>query len=321
EAVVHRGGASARAEEAARAGVRSYRRRTRRCTGMGSLRTWYRRPDARAVNKAPPARLRRRAQGVMDKARQKSHVQVLDKLTEKVGGEHRLIEDLPLIVRETHVDSGLPLQVALDRMLHAYLDSLGHDRKVLLSRYRIVDAVRKVVGVGSVGTSCWVILMQGIDTDDPLFLQVKQAQASVLAPYIDVGIRFDGHGQRVVAGQRLTQGSPDIFLGWGEAEGRHFYVRQLADMKGSVKFGEHDEAGLEGFTEYCGLCGWALALAPAKSGDPAMIAGYCGNSAALDEAIATFALAYARQTEQDHAALQKARRSGRIKVAASSVVK
>ena len=320
-AVRFMGGDKVRAEEAARAAVRSYRKRMHRYTGMGYLSIWYERIDDRAVMDALPARLRRRARGVMDKARQKSHIQVLDKLTERVGGEHRLIEDLPLIVRETQVDSGLPLHVALDRMLHAYLDSLGHDRKLLLSRYRIVDAVRKVVGVGSVGTSCWVILMQGIDADDPLFLQVKQAQASVLAPYIDVGITFEGHGQRVVAGQRLTQGSPDIFLGWGEAEGRHFYVRQLADMKGSVKFGEHDEAGLEGFTEYCGLCGWALALAHAKSGDPAMIAGYCGNSAALDEAIAKFALAYARQTEQDHAALDKPRRSGRIRVASGEVVK
>ena len=126
-------------------------------------------------------------------------------------------------------------------------------------------------------------------------------------------------GERVVSGQRLTQGSPDIFLGWGEVDGRHFYVRQRADMKGSVKFSEHEKADLSGFVEYCGICGWALALAHAKSGDPAMIAGYCGTSSALDEAIGTFALAYARQTEQDHATLRKAQRSGRIEVAAGVV--
>jgi hypothetical protein len=166
-----------------------------------------------------------------------------------------------------------------------------------------------------------VLLLQGVDSDDPLFLQVKQAQASVLAPYVSPDIRAVTQGERVVIGQRLTQGSPDIFLGWGTAEGRHFYVRQLADMKGSVKFGEHDEAGLAGFADYCRLCGWALALAHAKSGDPAMIAGYCGNSAAFDEAIGKFALAYARQTERDHAALDQARRSGRIKVASAQVVK
>ena len=123
----------------------------------------------------------------------------------------------------------------------------------------------------------------------------------------------------MVAGQRLTQGSPDIFLGWGEVEGRHFYVRQLADMKGSVKFGEHDSPDLDGFVEYCGLCGWALALAHAKSGDAAMIAGYCGTSAALDEAIGKFAMAYSKQTEKDHAALDKARLTGRIRVAANVV--
>jgi hypothetical protein len=164
-----------------------------------------------------------------------------------------------------------------------------------------------------------VILLQGVDRDDPLFLQDKQANPSVLAPYVSTRLRFAGEGRRVVAGQRLTQGSPDIFLGWGEVDGRHFYVRQLADMKGSVKFGEHGTAGLGGFVEYCGLCGWALALAHAKSGDAAMIAGYCGMSAALDEAIGRFATAYSKQTEQDHAALDKARRTGRIKVAANVV--
>ncbi len=125
----------------------------------------------------------------------------------------------------------------------------------------------------------------------------------------------------MVVGQRLTQGAPDIFLGWGEGQGHNFYVRQLADMKGSVAFNEGDAEQLETFEEYCALCGWALALAHAKSGDPALIAGYCGNSAALDDAIAKFALAYARQTDKDYEALDKARRSGRIKVATESMVK
>src|SRR5262249_7898518 len=249
------------------------------------------------------------------------HVQALEKLTEEVDGEHRLIEDVPLLVRESHADNGMPIDVALDHMLHAYLDSLSQDRKLLLSRYRIVDAARKVVGLGSVGTSCWVILLEGVDGDDPLFLQVKQAQASVLAPYVDVPLIVPNQGQRVVVGQRLTQGSPDIFLGWGEVGGRQFYVRQLADMKGSVKFGEHDQANLDTITDSCGLCGWALALAHAKSGDSAMIAGYCGTSEALDEAIGKFALAYMNQTEKDHAALDKARRTGRVKVASESIVK
>jgi uncharacterized protein (DUF2252 family) len=308
------GGDTDDAEAAARECVRSYRKRIRRYADMGFLEIWYERIDERAVLDAVSPRLRRAAERFMDKARSKGHVKVFDKLTEEVDGEHRLVEDAPLLVRETHSDTGLPANLALDEMLHAYLDSISNDRRALLSRYRLVDSARKVVGVGSVGTSCWVLLLQGIDSDDPLFLQVKQAQQSVVAPYVSARLKLDNQGHRVVMGQRLTQGSPDIFLGWGDVGGRHFYVRQLADMKGSVKFNEHDAAALPGFVEYCGLCGWALALAHAKSGDPAMIAGYCGNSDALDEAIARFALAYARQTDQDHAALRKAQRSGRIKV-------
>jgi len=314
------GGDKAQGEEAAQEVVRAYRKRIRRYAEMGYLQVWYDLIDERAVLEAVSPRLRRNAERNLEKARRKDHVQALDKLTEQVGGEHRLIEDVPLVVRETHSDGGLPIDVALDRMLHSYLKSLGAGRQILLSRYRIVDGARKVVGVGSVGTSCWVILLQGVDGDDPLFLQVKQAQQSVLAPYVSTKLHFTDQGRRVVVGQQLTQGSPDIFLGWGEVNGRHFYVRQLADMKGSVKFGEHDEGGIDGFIEYCRLCGWGLALAHAKSGDPAMIAGYCGTSATLDEAIARFALAYAEQTDRDHAALEKARRAGRIKVAAGKVV-
>jgi uncharacterized protein (DUF2252 family) len=313
------GGDKAQVEAAARACVKSYRKRMWRYAGMSFLQVWYERIDQRAVLDSVSPRLRAAAARVMNKARTKGHVQALDKLTEKVGGQHRLVEDAPLIVRETHSDSGLPADVAIDRMLRAYVDSLTADRRALLARYRLIDGARKVVGVGSVGTSCWLLLLQGVDADDPLFLQVKQAQPSVLAPYVDFKLQAEQHGERVVVGQRLTQGSPDIFLGWGEVDGRHFYVRQLADMKGSVKFSEHESTDLGGFVEYCGLCGWALALAHAKSGDPAMIAGYCGTSAALDEAIAKFALAYATQTERDHDALRKAQRSGRIEVASGVV--
>lgn len=308
------GGDKVEAEEAAREIVRSYRKRIGRYAGMGYLEVWYDRIDEGAVLGALSSKLRRATERGLDKARNKGHISVLGKLTQQVDGEHRFIEDVPLIVRETEDDAGLPAEVSFDRTLHGYLDSLSHDRKLLLSRYRIIDVVRKVVGVGSVGTSCWVVLLQGVDRDDPLFLQIKEAQPSVLAPYVDFKLPFDMQGRRVVVGQHLTQGSPDIFLGWGMTAGRHFYVRQLADMKGSVKFGEGDTERLDGFMEYCSLCGWALALAHAKSGDSAMIAGYCGNSAALDEAIGKFAMAYMKQTEQDHAALDKARRSGRIVV-------
>jgi uncharacterized protein (DUF2252 family) len=310
------GGDKAEAAEAAAACVESYRRRMRRYAEMSYLEVWYDTIDEQRVLDALSPRVRRDAERTIAKARAKGHIRSLDKLTEMVGGEPRIVEDLPLIVRETHSDKGMPIRDAMDEMLGAYIESLSLDRRRLLARYRIIDAARKVVGVGSVGTACWVMLLQGVDEDDPLFLQVKEAKRSVLAPYVSVPMGTANEGQRVVVGQRATQGSPDIFLGWGEAEGKHFYIRQLADMKGSATFAEGDHSGVGRLVEYCGLCGWGLALAHAKSGDPAMIAGYCGTSATLDAAIAKFAVAYARQTEQDFDALDKARRSGRIKVAA-----
>jgi uncharacterized protein (DUF2252 family) len=320
-AVRFMGGGKAAAADAARAIVRAYRKRIRRYAEMSYLAVWYDRIDERAILDTLSPKVRRQAERVMDKARDKGHVQVLEKLTEQVDGEHRIVEAVPLIVRETHTEGGMPVDAALDAMLRSYLKSLPFDRRRLLSRYRIVDAARKVVGVGSVGTGCWVVLLLGIDSDDPLFLQVKEAQPSVLQPFVDLTLPFDNQGQRVVAGQRLIQGSPDIFLGWGEIEGKHFYVRQLADMKGSVGFEEDNTDQIDGFMEYCDLCGWALALAHAKSGDAAKIAGYCGNSDELDDAIARFALAYARQTDRDYEALDKARRSGRIRVATETMVK
>jgi uncharacterized protein (DUF2252 family) len=310
------GASKAEAAEAAAACVRAYRRRMRRYAEMGYLEVWYDTLDEQRVLATLSPRVRRNAERLIAKARAKGHVSSLDKLTEMVGGQPRIVEDVPLIVRETHSELGTPIHEAMNTMLGAYVDSLALDRRRLLARYRIVDAARKVVGVGSVGTACWVMLLQGIDEDDPLFLQVKEAKQSVIAPYLDISMSLvKNEGQRVVVGQRATQGSPDIFLGWGEAEGKHFYIHQLADMKGSTTFVEGDHEGVARLVEYCGLCGWALALAHAKSGDPAMIAGYCGTSATLDDAIASFALAYAKQTEQDYEALEKARRSGRIRVA------
>ena len=295
---------------AARECVRSYRKRIGRYAEMSHLEVWYDRIDEYVVLGTLTPKARRIAERVMERARARGHIKTLEKLTERVNGQTRFIEDVPLIVRETRTVKGTPVKVALDRLLRAYIDSLSYDRKVLLSRYRIVDVARKVVGVGSVGTECWMLMLHGVTDDDPLFLQVKEASRSVLAPYIDIKLPFAQQGHRVVFGQRLTQGSPDIFLGWGEIEGRQFYVRQLADMKGSA-----DLDNIETFPEYCALCGWALALAHAKSGDAAMIAGYCGKSDALDEAIGEFAMKYMEQTEQDHEALTKAKRAGRIRAA------
>jgi len=299
------GGNKAQSEQAARECVRSYRKRIYRYAEMGYLDVWHDRIDERAVLDSLAPRERRTAYDIIDKVR---HIRPLEKLTQQVNGTHRFIEDVPLIVRETRSESGAPIKLMLDRFLRAYIDSLAYDRRVLLSRYQIVDFARKVVGVGSVGTRCWVLLLQGIDGDDPLFLQVKEAQVSVLEPYSDLKLPFDHEGRRVVFGQRLTQASPDIFLGWGRVDGHEFYIRQLAELKGDTEF-----ESVETFHDYCGLCGWALALAHAKSGDPAVIAGYCGKSDALDEAIRKFAMSYAKQNEQDYEALVKARRIGRVK--------
>lgn len=197
------------------------------------------------------------------------------------------------------------------------MESLPDDRKPLLARYRIVDVARKVVGVGSVGTRCWVVLLSGNGPEDPLFLQYKEAQSSVLAPYSKTP-PWECEGQRVVVGQRMIQGAPDIFLGWGKLAaadgGSHFYMRQLRDMKGGLEFAP-GKVRPKGFPEYCKLCGWALALAHAKSGEAAVIAGYLGKSDGMDEAVARFAAAYAEQTDRDYDALVKAAKEKRVLVA------
>jgi uncharacterized protein (DUF2252 family) len=305
------GGNRAQSEEVARECVSSYRKHIRRYAEMGHLEVWYERIDERAILDSLAPEARKRAKKIMDRARTRGHISTLDKMTERVKGQHRLVEDVPLIVRETHTAKGTSVKVALDRFLHAYIESLDYNRRLLLSRYQIIDVARKVVGIGSVGTECWVILLQGAHEDDPLFLQFKEAKPSVLARYIDLKLPFEQQGHRVVFGQRLIQGSPDIFLGWGEVEGTQFYIRQLADMKGGAAVER-----IEVLPDYCRVCGWALALAHAKSGDAAMIAGYCGKSDALDDAFAKFAISYARQTEQDHEALMHAKKIGRIRAAA-----
>src|SRR5262245_16140585 len=307
------GGDAVDGDTAVRAVASSYREHIRLYAEMGFMGVWYDLIDQRSVLDSLPPRLRRDAERTMEKARRKGHQRTLGKLTEEVDGEHRIKEDAPLIVRETHGDDGTPIARALDDMLRGYRRSIPDDRRRLLSRYRIVDVARKVVGVGSVGTSCWVLLMEGLDSGDPLFLQVKEAGRSVLAPYTKARLPWPNQGRRVVIGQRLIQGSPDIFLGWGPDEGRHFYVRQLADMKGGLELVEGDRKRLDRFPDYCRLGGLAVATAHAKSGDPATIAGYCGTKDVLDEALTKFARAYAAQNERDHHALLNAQRQGEIR--------
>jgi uncharacterized protein (DUF2252 family) len=303
-------------EESVMAAVSTYRKRIRQYAYMGNLELWYSTINEKDILKSLTPSARSGAEKIISKARQRTHMQVLGKLTDLVDKKFLLKENSPFIVRETKTETGRTIKEALGLFLESYFSSLADDRKTILKQYRIVDAARKVVGVGSVGTRCWIILLVGNHSDDPLFLQLKEAQPSVLQPYLSKSI-YSNQGQRVVAGQRLIQGAPDIFLGWGEQGGMQYYVRQLRDMKGGVEF-DPKKVKIENMDQYSSLCAWALALAHAKSCDAAMIAGYVGKSDELDEAMVKFAFAYADQTEKDYQALVSAAKSGRIKVASTS---
>ena len=311
----HLGSDASACDEAARAIVGSYQKRLRRYAGMGHLAVWYDSIDSDTLIASLSPALHERAHALLNKARRRNHLQVLDKMTDLVDNAHQIVEQRPFIVRASHTSMGRPVQEAINLFLEAYFRTLAPDRQMLLQLYSVVDAAHKVVGVGSVGTRCWVVLLHGRDTNDPLFLQIKEAQPSVLAPYAPALPPASGNqGERVVLGQRLIQGSPDIFLGWGELDGVHFYVRQLRDMKGSIDL-EPGGISTKGFIEYCRLCGWALALAHAKSGDAAVLSGYIGKSSEFEDAIARFSAGYAEQTVQDHATMAAAARDGKIKVA------
>ena len=293
--------------------VKSYRRRMKKYAHMGWLELWYSTIKERdIIKKLPPSKVKD-GKEIARKARSHTQIQLLEKLTDLVDDQHRIRVNPPFIVRETKTVSGMTIKVAIAKFLEGYGKSLASDRREVFQRYRVMDVVRKVVGVGSVGTRCWVLYLQGNDEEDPLFLQIKEAQPSVLEPYVGKSV-YTNQGERVVAGQRLLQGSSDIFLGWLEEEGYDFYVRQLRDMKGGLEF-DPNKMKIENFPHYTALCGWALALAHAKSGDAAMLSGYIGNSKELDEAMVRFAFGYDQQTESDYQKLVAAARSGRIKVA------
>jgi uncharacterized protein (DUF2252 family) len=317
-AAVYLGGDKTHAQAVAHAAAETYVRRMGQYAATGYLETWYDLIDEASILAIASPDQKRHARQIMDSARARGPVRALEKLTEQVDGEHRIVEEAPLIVRETQLPNGMPITEALDIMLRSYVGSLRQDRQLLLGRYRIVDVARKVVGVGSVGTGCWVVLFEGLDSGDPLLLQVKEAQTSILAKYVDTPVKFANQGQRVITGQHLIQGSPDIFLGWGPdkaGELRDFYVRQLSDMKGGVRLEAGNLDQLTRLDGYLRLCGWALALAHAKSGDPATISGYCGKSDAVPEAISRYAVAYLEQTLRDHDALSAAVKAGRVTVA------
>jgi len=307
------GANSKQIEDSVRESVYSYRKRMKEYAQMGQMALWYDTIKEDDILDVLSPSARKGAEKIMAKAKQATHMQVLGKLTDLVDEKFRLKVNAPFIVRETHTQAGRPIEEALGIFLDSYFLSLSDDRKNLLSHYRISDVARKVVGVGSVGTRCWIIYLTGRNADDPLFLQVKQAETSVLDPHASRSI-YKTQGQRVVAGQRLIQGAPDIFLGWGEFDGFQFYVRQLRDMKGGLEM-DPDKVKVKNMPQYCSLCAWALALAHAKSGDAAAISGYIGNGDELADAMVRFAFAYGDQTIKDHQALVAAGKSGRVKVA------
>jgi uncharacterized protein (DUF2252 family) len=300
-----------------------YRESMRRLAGLGNLEVWYTKMDvptvaerwATAAGEKEVKAFRRN----LAKTRAKDRMRALSKLTHEVDGKLRIVSEPPLIVPlDELVDGGEEgeVEARVLEILADYRDTLAEDRRVLLDSYRFVDAALKVVGVGSVGTRAWVVLLLGRDDGDPLFLQVKEAQRSVLEPYAAPSA-FANQGERVVQGQRLVQSASDILLGWVKARGidderRDYYVRQLWDQKGSARVERMDPAAL---TAYAQICGTTLAHAHARSGDRIAIAAYLGKSDTFDRAIAAFAETYADQNERDYAALREAAADGRIEVA------
>lgn len=297
-----------KAHRAARAATTAYRTAMRRLARMGELEVWYESVDADSL--LPLVRSdhhRRRVQSSLTRARRRTSLQALGKLTEIVDGRRRIITDPPLLE-----PAGAPDMASLRKIFSDYRSTLSEERRLLLDRYRFVDAARKVVGVGSVGTRCFIVLLTGRDADDPLFLQIKEARPSVLEEHLPHG-PYVHPGRRVVAGQRLLQAASDIFLGWMSGpQGRAFYWRQLRDMKGSA-----DVLGMSpsALTAYAALCGTTLARAHARSGDRVAIAAYLGGADTFDQALADFALAYATQTTKDHTTLTTAIAAGVLRAA------
>jgi uncharacterized protein (DUF2252 family) len=258
------------------------------------------------IEMAPDAKIRKRREEVVAKARQRVGDYLYPKISGEVGGRRRLIDPPPVLF---HV-SAKGAEKVVREALAAYRSTLPDERRALFDRYRLEDIAIKAVGIGSVGTRCFVGLFFSAE-NHPLLLQFKEACPSVLEPYAGRS-RYENHGQRVVTGQWPMQSSSDIFLGWTHGrEGRHFFVRQLRDMKMSAEITEGVSA--QQVVLYAGMCGRTLAHSHAKSGDPALISGYLGKSDTFDRAIGEFALAYADQNEKDHAALVSAVKAGRIK--------
>ncbi|MEU7702136.1 DUF2252 domain-containing protein [Streptomyces sp. NPDC015492] len=300
--------------------VRSYREAMIRFAGMRTLDVWYSKIDSDRLEALGSTLLGRRGRKnlarAMAKARGRDSLQAFDRLTETVEGRPVIAADPPLLVPMGDLLPDLQ-RAALTQRFHdlvgEYGTTLTSDRRTLLADYRLTDIARKVVGVGSVGTRCWIFLLLGRDDEDPLFLQAKEADTSVLAPYVGASA-YRNQGERVVSGQRLMQATSDIFLGWQRVNGidgrkRDFYVRQLRDWKGIAVPERMGPGDMRAFGDLCGL---TLARAHARSGDRIAIASYLGRGDSFDRALASFAEAYADQNERDHRALVDAVRAGRL---------
>jgi uncharacterized protein (DUF2252 family) len=304
------------------AAVGRYREAMRGFAALPNLAVWYEHLDidaelAKVLPLLKPSRARR-TELLLAKARTRDSMQAFTKLATIVDGQARIISDPPLVVPVTELlpdQDAAELFTQLRGLIRSYRRTLQSDRRHLLEQFRLVDMARKVVGVGSVGTRAWILLMEGIDQNDPVFLQAKEAQASVLEEYAGASMHTN-QGERVVAGQHLMQATSDIFLGWQRTKGvdgvqRDYYIRQLRDWKASLP---PEEMVPNGMAIYGALCGWTLARAHARSGDRVAIAAYLGQEDAFDQAIADFASAYADLNDRDYAALQAAAGAGRVPV-------
>jgi uncharacterized protein (DUF2252 family) len=297
--------------DAAMAAVTSYRTHMREYARMTALHTWYSHLDADIfIDEAKTAEDKKYWRQVEKSAKLQTAEHIFPKMTEIVRGRRRIVDRPPLVY---HPRDFSKIDEHVRQIFHRYRHTLPEERRVILDRYQIVDIARKVVGVGSVGTRCAVALLMAGE-NDALFLQFKEALPSVLEAHAGKS-RYPNHGERVVTGQRMLQAASDVFLGWTrDDDGHDYYFRQLRDMKMSIDVGKLNKDEL---LEYVEICGWALARAHARAGDPARIGGYLGKKDAFDLALRKFAIAYADQTERDHQALVKAVRAGKLRASAN----
>jgi uncharacterized protein (DUF2252 family) len=286
--------------------ARAYRKAMRRAAGMNAMDIWYVQFDVDALYAAAKdPNVKKRIKAGEEAARARVQEYIFPKITESIEGKSRIVDDPPLVFHmpDPHINE------TMIGVLNNYRESMHHSKRVLLDRYKLQDVAMKVVGVGSVGTRCAVMLLLAKE-NDPLLLQIKEARQSVLEPYVEKSA-YQNNGQRIVVGQQIMQSSSDILLGWTTLRDRDYYIRQLKDMKISAVI---ESQPFEMAQFYVRACAVVLAKAHARSGDPALIAGYMGKGEVLDYAMADFARSYADQTNKDHKAMLEAIRTGRIQV-------